>query len=269
MDTSTVMRHRSHVSSWVVAWLAAPVLLLAASCGSGSTPTAQPTSPAPSTAPATSPSTSTSPSTGPTTAAPFHYLPLWPFAGPAQAVSWQSSHPAGGTDWHFDARRTAVSFTRDYLHITDVDRATSARMTATDAHVGVGFATEGGRTGTAAVVHLVRIGAGPDAPWEVVGTDDSTLTLTSPAYGAAVGSPTVAGGRITGVDENLRVSVFAQTASAAVGSACCRPAGGQRTPWSMPVSFQASRGQVLTIVVTTGGHLYAVERFAVTGVRAR
>lgn len=205
----------------------------------------------------------------PTTPAAFRYQPLWPFTSPAQAAAWQTNHPAGGADgWHYDARRTAVSFTRDYLHITDVDRATSARVTATDAHVGVGFATEGGRTGTAAVVHLVRIGAGPDAPWEVVGTDDTTLTLTRPVYGATVGSPTVVGGRVTGVDENLRVTVFAPTARAAVGSACCVPAGGERTPWSMSVSYHASTGQVLTIVVTTGGHLTAVERFAVTGVRA-
>jgi hypothetical protein len=245
--------------------------MLSASCGSGSTPTAQPTSPAPSTSPATSTPTGTpSPPATPTSPAAFRYQPLWPFTGPAQAAAWQANHPGGGADaWRYDARRTALSFTRDYLHITDVDRTTSARVTATDAHVGVGFATEGGRMGTAAVVHLVRIGAGPDAPWEVVGTDDTTLTLTRPSYGATVGSPTVVGGRVTGVDENLRVKVFVATAVDAVGSACCVAAGGERTPWSMSVPYRASSGQVLTVVVMTGGHLKAVERFAVTGVRAR
>jgi hypothetical protein len=37
----------------------------------------------------------------------------------------------------------------------------------------------------------------------------------------------------------------------------------------MRVSFRATAGQTLTIVVTTGGHLLGVEQFAVTGVRAR
>lgn len=266
------MRRVGHTATgWTVTGLAAVAMLLSASCGSGSTPSTRPTGPAPSASSATPSSTATaSPSAPPTSAAPFRYQPLWPFASPAQALTWQASHRTGGTDgWHLDARRTALSFTRDYLHITDVDRTTSARITATDAHVGVGFATEGGRTGTASVVHLVRIGAGQDAPWEVVGTDDTTLTLTRPAYGATVGSPTVVGGRVTGVDENVRVKVFAMTATDAVGSACCVAAGGERTPWSLSVSYRASHGQVLTIVAMTGGHLYGVERFAVTGVRTR
>jgi hypothetical protein len=52
-----------------------------------------------------------------------------------------------------------------------------------------------------------------------------------------------------------------------VGSYCCHPAGGQASPWSFTVPFQATSGQVVTIVVHAGGHVTAVERFAVTGVR--
>jgi hypothetical protein len=51
------------------------------------------------------------------------------------------------------------------------------------------------------------------------------------------------------------------------GPVCCRPAGGQATPWSLAVPFHAASGQVIIIVVHTGGHVAAVERFAVTGVR--
>jgi hypothetical protein len=52
-----------------------------------------------------------------------------------------------------------------------------------------------------------------------------------------------------------------------VGRSAPIPAGGNGTPWSVPVSFTAPAGTVLTISVSTGGHVAAVERFAVTGVR--
>lgn len=76
------------------------------------------------------------------------------------------------------------------------------------------------------------------------------------------------GGKITGVDENLWAEVHWLAAAVPVGSYCCRPAGGQASPWSLTVPFHASPDRVLTIVVHTGGHNAAVERFAVTGVRA-
>jgi len=41
---------------------------------------------------------------------------------------------------------------------------------------------------------------------------------------------------------------------------------GQPSPWSLTVPFHAAPGQLITIVVHTGGHVAAVERFAVTGV---
>jgi hypothetical protein len=56
-------------------------------------------------------------------------------------------------------------------------------------------------------VHHVRFGPQSDAPWEVVGSDDTTFTVETPAYGALVTSPVTVAGRITGVDENVRVAV--------------------------------------------------------------
>jgi hypothetical protein len=75
------------------------------------------------------------------------------------------------------------------------------------------------------------------------------------------------GGLISGVDENIKVQV--RTSSSVVGTFCCRPAGGTSTPWSAIVSFRAAAGAVLTIAAQTGGHVAAVERFAVTAVRVR
>jgi hypothetical protein len=137
-------------------------------------------------------------------------------------------------------------------------------VTASDARISVG-----GKAGTAAVIHLVRTGSGPDAPWEVVGTDDSRgMSLTSPAYGSRVNSPVAVGGRITGVDESIHVRVLQQSSgSTPIGDRCCLPAGGADTPWATTVGFAGARDAVLTFVASTGGHLLAVERFSVTAGR--
>jgi hypothetical protein len=116
------------------------------------------------------------------------------------------------------------------------------------------------------VIHLVRFGAGRLAPWEVVGTDDRTFTLTTPPYGARVSSLVHVGGRITGVDENIRVQVRQKSSTAPLGTSPGIPAGGQNTPWSTAVTFHGATDHVLTIAAATGGHIAGVERFAITAV---
>ncbi|GFH34478.1 hypothetical protein [Streptomyces pacificus] len=195
--------------------------------------------------------------------------PLWPFSTLAQAEAWQRSYRSGGhRPWHLDPGQTALAFTRDYLGFEDIDRVSSTRVGGRHARVGV--APTGSEGGTAAVVHLVRFGTGPDAPWEVVGTDDTTFSLTTPAYGALVRSPLKTGGRITGVDESIHVQVRQPSSDTPLGtSACCTPAGGESRPWSVTVPFSGARDPVLTVVASTGGHVASVERFTVTAVRAR
>ncbi|KLL11824.1 hypothetical protein BL254_05615 [Protofrankia sp. BMG5.30] len=192
-------------------------------------------------------------------AADFPYQPLWPFASAADARAW-----------HLDPASTALSFVRDFLGFTDIDRTLTSTVTGEHARVQVGYATEGEHTGVAAVVHLVRFGSGSDAPWEVVGTDDTTFSLTQPAYGATVTASLTAGGRITGVDESIRVQVRpagGPNGGQVAGERCCLPAGGQNSPWRTTVTIDAQPGQGLVVVASTGGHLRGVERFTVTGVR--
>jgi hypothetical protein len=187
---------------------------------------------------------------------------LWPFGSYAEAERWRTQG-GGSQPWHLDAGQTALSFTRSYLGFTEIDQVASTRLDAQGAHVGVGYRNPTGRLSIAAVLHLVRYGSAKDSPWEVVGSDDTTFTLEQPAYGSRVSSPMTVGGHITGVDENIVVSVLAsQTDRATVARV---PAGGDRSPWTTgPVSF-GQRG-VLTIVASTGGHLQQVERFAIQGV---
>ncbi|MEU7886621.1 hypothetical protein AB0B54_14050 [Microbispora bryophytorum] len=264
---------RAGRARWASAVLAA-LGLLAGACGTGpetsqgtgrqsGAATVQRSSPV---ATAPTPSTSTS-SAGPLVAG--RYQPLWPFADEKQARDWQESYRSGGHQpWHLDAERTALSFTQGFLGFTGVDQVVKRTVTGGDARVSVGIRGEGGgRPGIAAVIHLVRFGAGPDAPWEVVGTDDTTFSLTTPGYGAVVSSPVTVGGRITGVDESIRVDVRATGSARPLGERCCVPAGGDGVPWSATVTFRAAPGRTLTLVASTGGHVAKVERFAVTGVR--
>ncbi|MER7819201.1 hypothetical protein [Streptomyces sp. NPDC096153] len=266
----------------------AAVLALTACSGSGGSPsasgstTAAPGTPAPSgTTSAAPPSPAESPTPSPGSTAPtpttsgtpplgsWSLQPIWPFTTLAEAEAWERSYRSGGHQpWHLDADQTALSFTRDHLNFKDIDRVTSSKVSGRHARVGV--APTGPETSTAAVIHLVRFGTGPDAPWEVVGTDDTTFSLTAPAYGALVRSPLVTGGRITGVDESIHVQVRQPSSDAPLGtSPCCAPAGGENQPWKVTVPFSGARDPVLTVVASTGGHVAAVERFTVTAVRTR
>lgn len=272
--------------------IAGALALWLTGCGAGSTATSattQPasTSPSISAAPSTSPSTSESASssaspsdgvapsaTGTDVADAAHsasgrLIPLWPFTTSAEVRDWQAaSRSHGSQPWHLDAGATALAFTRGALGYTDVDRVTSRSVSATDARIGVGYRLPGGtRTHTAAVLHLIRFGTGRDAPWVVVGSDDLQLTLDTPRYGSVVTSPLHVGGRITGVDENLRVVVLAPASARPLVTSAGLPAGGNRTPWSTTVAFHPPHGTVLTIAVSTGGHLKRVELFAVTAAR--
>ncbi|HZU79795.1 MAG TPA: hypothetical protein VE991_07740 [Acidimicrobiales bacterium] len=194
-------------------------------------------------------------------------LPVYPFASVAEVQAWQQSYQSSGAQpWHLDAGQSALQFT-SFLGFSQIDKVVSTSTGTDGAHVTVGFAT-GSQTTTSAVIHLVRWGSGTDAPWEVVGTDDTTFSLTTPAYGAKTTSPATVGGRITGTDENIEVRVFGPDSPSALDTYCCMAAGGTDTPWQANVVFRASKGTVLAIVAQTGGHVATVERFTVTAVRA-
>ncbi|WP_260848484.1 hypothetical protein [Streptomyces sp. SLBN-118] len=226
----------------------------ASSAPSATTPsgTQAPTTPAPG---------ATAPAIG-----PGRLQPLWPFATLAQAQAWEREYHSGGHQpWHLDPEQTALSFTRGYLGFREIDRVSSRNVRG--AHARIGVAGSGAEGGTAAIVHLVRFGTGPSAPWEVVGTDDTTLSLTTPGYGSLVRSPVVTGGRITGVDEGIRVQVRQLSSAAPLGTSCCTSAGGNNQPWKQSVSFSGARDRVLTVVASTGGHVAEVERFTITAVR--
>lgn len=198
---------------------------------------------------------------------PSPYQPLWPFVDGTAALAWQRSTAGvgGAPPWQLDAGQTALRFTRSYLGFSDIDRVVASRYDdADEAHISVGYLLPTGAAHTAATLHLLRFGTGSSAPWEVVGSDDSTLSFTLPAYGSQVASPVVISGRITGVDESIRIWIRSLGGS---GSTVLQaiPAGGQDSAWTSKPLPVPTTG-VLTVVIATGGHLTDVERFAVQGV---
>ena len=217
------------------------------------------------------PMLSTSPSPSPSASSAlfvFGYPAMWPFPSQQAADAWQVSYRNGGNQpWHLDAEQTALRFSSGFLGYTDMTHVTASKITGSDAHISVGYASQAGKTSTAAIVHVVRFGKEADSPWEVVGTDDTTLTLTTPGYGTPVGSPMVVGGRITGVDESIKVQVLQPSSPKAIGVTCCVAGGGDNQPWKTTVSYSSPIDPVLTVAASTGGHVKDVERFAVTAVR--
>jgi hypothetical protein len=249
-------------------------LLLGCSSGGpnptpGSTSTGPPAATTTTTTATTGPG-STAATTGPATNRHAGLVPLWPFTSTGQVAAWQAGYRSGGLQpWHLDVERTALSFTRDHLGYTEIDRVTTRSVSGDDAHLGVGSISENGKPHTAAVLHLIRFGTEQDAPWVVVGTDDTDLTLQVPRYGSAIGSPLTVGGLISGVDESLRVVILPADSATPLMVRAGLPAGGIKQPWSTSLTFAAPQGAVLTVAVSTGGHLAAVERFAVTAVTVR
>jgi len=198
----------------------------------------------------------------------FSYLDLFPFKDMRSALAWEAAYRNGGhSPWHLSPGLTALAFTRGFLGFGGIGTITSQKIRGADAAVGVGFRNPDGRLSTAAVLHLRRLGTGRYAPWEVVGSNDSSLTITRPGYGSQVKGTATAGGTITGVDESLHLWVRGLSGSRPLGQVCCIAAGGQQQPWTAVIRFSRGHDRVLTVIVATGGHVAAVERFAITAVR--
>jgi hypothetical protein len=231
-----------------------------------SAPAPEPTAPPTTTAPAPPPPahTTVAPTQAPNPPTPrLGYVPLWPFANPAEAAHWENvDGPNGHSPWHADAKATALFFVTGYLQFHDITEVTSADIRADRADVGVGFELPSGQKQTASVIHLVRYGDG-NAPWEVLSATAHGFWLDTPATGALTTSPLTVLGRITGVDENITVAV--RTLAGVFDAANAFPAGGNLRPWS--VSFRTTASGPTTLVASTGGGLTAHGRFAVNGIK--
>jgi len=215
--------------------------------------------------------------------------PLWPFQTSEQVRAWRRAQRATGSDpqHRLDPVVTALEFTRGALGFTAVDRVTSVRTSTDDALVGVGWADGAGTVLTVATLRLTRLGDGAvgdgdgavgdgdgdgdgadGAPWVVTGTTDTSTVFTRPRPGETVTSPLTVAGRLSGVDEALRVLVTGP-GGRTLGTAGPLALGGRDQIWTATVPLAPTpAGALLMITVSTGGHVGEVEWFAVTSARS-
>jgi len=289
MSTSTPVRitpsppaRRSPARRWAALVTLAALALAAAgitltrhdgtspSPGASGSPSASPSA-GPSAVAPLSPAPFSSPSVSSPASTAFRFQPLWPFASVTDAAAWQrEAAPNGSQPWRLDPAATALTFASTHLGYAEMNRVTSRQIVGDEAWIGVAGSPPEGRTMSAGVLHLARIGVGPTAerPWEVVGSRDTTLTLTTPRYGSVVGTTVTIGGQITGVDESLVVQIRDRG-----GKLLARvqgiPAGGEKTPWQVTLTVPRGSSGLVTVAVSTGGHIADVERFAITAATIR
>ena len=181
--------------------------------------------------------------------------------------AWRAAAAEGHQPWHADAAETAALFTTSFLGFTEIDEVTSTDVRADEAWIGVGYREEaGGPPSTSAVVHLVRFGPHADSPWEVVGTRDTSLTLDTPRYGTAPRRRPRSAARSPAWTSAWSCRCASRRRRPRSARRPCVPAGGESVPWQTTVAWSGGSDPALTIVVSTGGHVQGVERFAVTGV---
>jgi hypothetical protein len=151
---------------------------------------------------------------------------IWPFASHDQAQAWRqdtSSRP-----WAGDNLAVAQHFVDDYLHLTGVHLV----QTCVSCDV-VGIVNSDGQQ--VATVGLVREDDGSPRAYSVTGVYvGSGFTVTTPTEGQKITSPATLTGHITGVDENVSISLVTQDGRT-IGTASA-PAG-SGAPWATTISW--------------------------------
>ncbi|MFN2538639.1 MAG: Gmad2 immunoglobulin-like domain-containing protein [Mycobacteriales bacterium] len=182
-----------------------------------------PTSPGPSVSETTP---SASPSAAPTVVGggldhAFKNPALWPFTSAQQIAAWQTTYP------YADDKVTLVGH-----YLADVLRLTGLTTSTTCESCDVVVIKHGTvKVGEASLERFLLDGHQVYTISSIGGTD---LTILTPTTGEAIGSPATVTGRVTGVDENVNLTLVTQAGKAiATGGA---PAGSE-APWSAKLSW--------------------------------
>ncbi len=186
--------------------------------------TTAPTTPAATPTPTVTPTPSPTPDVG---LLPGSYAgpAVWPFTSAEQARSWQ------GGDWVTDSRQVVARFVTDYLGLSGV----TVTQTCVSCEV-LGLQVAGRSVGEARVGHYTFTGG--KRVFTVVGVGGTDLTVTSPRPGQSVSSPLQVSGRITGVDENVALTLRTAPGGRVVAQGGA-PAG-SAVPWSATLTWSGS-----------------------------
>jgi hypothetical protein len=225
---------------------ASPVPTLSPSPSLSASPSPSPsalpgtTSPSPSPSPSVSPSPSASPRQG-ILSVEYTGPAIWPFRSTQEADAWRGS---GTKPWADDPIETARHFVSDYLKLSGVTASIPSSFPApADQRATVQLTADGRSVGR------VQLAAyRPEGPWTVVTVGGTDLTITSPATNARITSPQRVTGRVTGVDESIRLDLI--TFSGLVIGTSFAPAGSE-VPWEGELTWTAKGWTSGAIVGTT------------------
>jgi hypothetical protein len=189
------------------------------------TQTLQPASPTATTEPSGSPAPVVPDDGG----MPLDVPAIWPFTTQQEAAGWASRYPYAENG--LDVGR---HFVADHLGLTGVEVSQTCVSCAV-------LQLKAGATSVGEIT-LARVGVGfasghGTQVYTVVGVGGTDLTVTSPAAGTAITSPTGVTGRITGVHENVQLRLL--TSSGDELATTGAPAGGE-VPWSATMSWTRS-----------------------------
>lgn len=202
-----------------------------------------PASPGPSAPPSTQPSPE--PTAVPTSPAPVvdatPFVPaIWPFASQAQLDSWVADPSA--MPWATSGLDVAKHFVSDYLKITDL----TLSQPCVSCDVVELRNSDRQLVGT---VTLVREDEDGKRAYSVAGvTHGEGFAVTSPEDGEKVASPVQVRGTITGVDEQIAITLLSQKGTE-LGSAGA-PAG-SGAPWSAQLTWTSSDWYTGALVLRT------------------
>ena len=198
--------------------------------------------------PATHPPSASATASGPVS--PYTGPALWPFTSVQQGQDWMSDH--GARPWAGDPLAVAQHLLTDLLKLDGV--------TASGRAPAIALTVQGHRVGTVRVAQVLRGG-----PWTVSGVGGTDLTITTPAVGATITSPTRVSGRVVGVDENVQLRLVTATGhELATGGA---PAGTD-VPWEGALTWTDQTWFTAGIVgVTRSAKDGSINRIAVIVVK--
>jgi hypothetical protein len=146
----------------------------------------------------------------------FENAALWPFTSAQQIAGWQTSYPYAD-----DKLALVAHYLHDVLHLTGL--TTSTTCESCDVVV-ISMGTR--KVGEAS---LERFWVDGHEVFTISVIGETDLKILTPTNGDAISSPTAVTGLITGVDENVNLSLVTQTGQqiAAAGA----PAG-SAVPWN-------------------------------------
>ncbi|MCU1601477.1 MAG: hypothetical protein JWO22_2186 [Frankiales bacterium] len=231
-------------SRWVlpgalVATAAATSLVFVLSDNGGQSALQQtPGTPAPS---VTEPSPSTEPSVTPSTAGgglnhAFENPAIWPFTSAQEIADWKTTYPYAG-----DKTALVQHYLKDVLSLDGTFTLTKP-CESCDL---VDISLAGRKVGQAALERFFLDG---DPVYTISTIGETDLKVAAPTDGEAISSPTRVSGRLTGVDENVRITLV-DSQGGQLGTTTA-PAG-TAVPWEGSVSWTATGWVHGAVVLTT------------------